>query len=337
MIIVDSQQLERARLELRAMVRSYLFSPDYDINLIDFGFPQRTDKQTGERRWDLDSAALRFHVIKKYTLEQLEQLKLRRLPRNIGPFQTDVIEAEYGASLPLYIPTGPRASDREKLCGGLGISALRDMYGTLGGIVRDAQSGDAMIMSNWHVLYATRSAQAGRPTYQPIMLSNGLRPSVVARITRERLATHTPGELPLDVAVARLVDQARWENLQFGVGRVTGVARARLGMKVVKSALVTGVAAGAVSGIEGFSKMTYDGNWTRLIERVVTISRWPLNLGATRVSLGGDSGAWWLDAATHEAVALHYAGKRDGTRAQAMDMQHVLDAVGVTIADGAGA
>lgn len=334
MIIVDDGQLERARLQLRAMVSSFLYNPDYDINLIDFGFPRRTNPATGARYWDTESAALRFHVTLKYTLEQLERLEKKVLPRQIGPFQTDVIEAEYGVTLPVDAPAGPRASPRERLCGGLGISAFSGVYGTLGGIVRERRTGRLMIMSNWHVLYFTQNTAPGQPIYQPIMLAGRPQPALVARVAAERISAPHSGQLPLDVAVAPLVDQGdgRWENHQLEVGPVTGVARARLGMQVVKSGLTTGRTFGAVSGVEGFSKMNYAGGYRRLIERVVTISRWPLDRGPGPVSQGGDSGCWWLEAASGRAVALHYAGLRDGTRAQAMDMQHVLDEMGVEIA-----
>jgi len=333
MLPIDPKQLELARLELRAMVRNYLFSPDYDINLIDFGFPRRTNPTNGQRYWDVERVSLRFHVAKKYTLEQLDTLQLKRLPRKIGQFATDVIEAEYTVPLPTNIPYGPRATRRDKLCGGLGISAYRDMYGTLGGIVRDRQTGALMILSNWHVLYATRNARAGLPTYQPILRSAGAQSSVVARLAGERLSAPGATAFPLDVAVARLLDQQNWENHQLEIGKVTGVTQARLGMKLVKSGLMSGKTYGVVSGVEGFIRMAYEGNWRRMIERVVTISRWPLDNSFTLVSQGGDSGSWWLDEATNKAIALHFAGLRDGTRAQAMDMQYVLDAMNVEIAD----
>lgn len=331
MLIVDSSQLERARLELRAMVKSFLFNPEFAINLIDFGFPQVTDPATGLRVWDAEQVALRFHVARKYTLEELAHMAKKVLPRQVGPFRTDVIEAEYQ---PAQLgAAAPASATRERLCGGLGISSLRDRTGTLGGIVRDRASGKPMILSNWHVLYVTRGAREGRPVYYPALRSAGPQPPIVARVARERLSAHDPAELPLDVAVATLADGVPWENLQLGIGRVRGVARARLGMQVVKAGLTTGKTFGAVSGVEGFSKMAYDGSWVRLIERVVTISRSPLNLGQGQVSRPGDSGAWWLDAATSEVVALHYAGLPTGTRAQAMDMQYVFDELGVELAD----
>jgi endonuclease G len=334
MITVDSRQLNQARLELRAMVRNYLFSPEYAINLIDFGFPRRTNPQTGARYWDIGSVALRFHVTKKYTLAELDELKLKRLPRRIGQFQTDVIEAEYETPVPAGSVSRERNVRRGKLCGGLGISVMRDVYGTLGAIVRDVETGAYMVLTNWHVLYGTRVARANRPVYQPLLLSGSPQPDVVARVVREHLTVEAPGQLPLDVALAILIDQEGWENNQLGIGGVTGVGLPKLGMQVVKSGLVSGITHGVVTGIEGFSKMIYDFSWPRLIDRVVTISRWPLDAGIGLVSNGGDSGAMWLDAATNQAIALHYAGLRDGTRAQGMQMTYVLDALGVTLADG---
>jgi endonuclease G len=334
MISVDPRQIEQARLSLRGMVQDYLLNPEYSINLIDFGFPRRTVPVTRRRYWDVESVSLRFHVTKKYTLDELEALKLKVLPRRIGQFETDVIEAEYSVPLLMEVPSGPRTAPRARLCGGLGISAFADIHGTLGGIVRDRQTGAPMILSNWHVLYATRNARTGQPIYQPILRSGKPQTAIVARATRERLSAPATGSLSLDVAVAALTDARpeRWENLQLEIGGVTGVARARLGTQVVKSGLTSGRTYGVVTGIEGFGKMTYQGNWLRLIERIVTISRYPLDRSTALVSMPGDSGAWWLDAATRQAIAVHYAGLRDGSRAQGMDMQAVLDALEVDLA-----
>ncbi len=351
MITVDPAQLESARRELRAMVRDYLFNREYSVNLIDFGFPQHTTEIDGRtvQYWDDTSVALRFHVTKKISEQELRANGLKLLPRRIGQFETDVIEAEYGASLPRGLPSGQGAARREKLCGGLGISAFRNMYGTLGGIVQDRVSREPMILSNWHVLYGNRNTRPGHPIYQPIMLFNSGEPSLVARVDRERLSAPGADQLPLDGALAKLLEPARWENFQLGIGRVNGAARATLGMRVVKSGLTTGVTRGVVSGIEGFSKQVYDGDWVRLIEHGVTISRAPLgtldvmtamfkqrrydNRGI--VSMAGDSGSWWLDEPTRKAVALHFAGNGNATRAQGIDMQFVLDELKVEIADQA--
>ena len=55
----------------------------------------------------------------------------------------------------------------------------------------------------------------------------------------------------------------------------------------------------------------------------------PLNGG--EVSMPGDSGSWWLDAETREAIGLHFAGSDIPERALALNMQPVLDALGVEI------
>lgn len=336
MITIDPVQLERARIELRAMVQRYLFSPDYSIGLIDFGFPRRTDRATGQRFWDTGGVALRFHVLKKYTLAELDALRLKVLPRNIGPFQTDVIEAEYSIPVPVGPPNGARSARRPRLCGGLGISAFRDLYGTLGAVVRDRQTGELMLLSNWHVLYATRGARPGQPIYQPALAARRPEAAIVARAAREGLSAAAAGRLPLDAAVATLVDQGPegWENYQIEIGRLAGLARPRLGMVVAKSGVTTGRSRGVVTGVEGFSRMTYEGSWARLIERVVTVSRYPLDAGYGLVSLAGDSGSIWLEEATGQAVALHFSGLRDGTRAQGMDLGHVLEVMGVELATG---
>lgn len=340
MISVDPGELERARLELRAMVRKYLFNPDYSINLIDFGFAQRGKLVDGKevRYWDKHSLALRFHVTQKFSLDDLERLEMKVLPQRIGPFATDVIEADYTTRLPGAIPSGARVAPRPKLCGGLGISAFRDTSGTLGGIVRHRETRELFLMSNWHVLYYTRNTRAGQPIYQPIMHSYAPTPPIVARVAHERLSAPGATQLPLDVAVARLNDQSAWENFQIGLGRVSGVARARLGMQVVKSGLTSGITRGVVSGIEGFSKLVYDLNWPRMIERVVVISRSPLyegegHPGTEPVSMEGDSGSWWLDEATRQAVALNFAGRSDGGRAMAIDLPFVLDEMHMDLAD----
>jgi endonuclease G len=319
------------------MVEPYLFNSDYSIGLIDFGFPRRTNPTTNERFWDTTSVALRFHVTRKLPLEELERLERKVLPRCIGPFQTDVIQAEYSIPLPVGMPQGIRASRRPRLCGGLAIAAFRDFYGTLGTVVRDRQTGELMLLSNWHVLYATRGTRPGQPIYQPAL--NGPRPQsvVVARVARETLSGNGAGRIPLDAAVATLVDQGPdgWENYQLEFGRLSGVAPARLGMEVIKSGVTTGRSKGVVTGIEGFSKMTYEGNWPRLIERVVTVSRYPLDAYIGLVSQAGDSGSIWVEEASGQAVALHYAGLRDGTRGQGMDLGHVMEAIGVELATSA--
>ena len=53
--------------------------------------------------------------------------------------------------------------------------------------------------------------------------------------------------------------------------------------------------------------------------------------GFAEVSRGGDSGSWWLEEDTHQAVGLHFAGQDDPETALAIAMPQVLDALNVDI------
>lgn len=325
-VIVSPSDLSQARAELATMVRTYLFNPRYGVTLIDFGFPYY-----GSQRMD-DRVALRFHVPRKLTPEELTQLERKMLPTRVGNFETDVVEGQYEIQmLPSGgIPTGisplpNRPSSEPVLCGGMSISTLSNGTGTLGGIVRDRASGEVMILSNWHVLAGRQAAQPGQSIYQPGIIPGGALTRVVARFKRELLTTNL-----LDAATATLIDGSQWRNFQLGIGAVRGVGDARLGMKLTKYGATTGRTNGMVSGIEGYARMTYNnGTWDRLIDHVITISRWE---DESVVSGGGDSGSWWLDAATNNVIALHFGGVQGGTRAQALDIQNVINQLGVDVA-----
>jgi hypothetical protein len=66
-----------------------------------------------------------------------------------------------------------------------------------------------------------------------------------------------------------------------------------------------------------------------MIRNTVTIDQ---RQAGEEVSRGGDSGSFWLDASTRQAVGLHFAGS-DYPRelGLAMDMRTVLDALGVDL------
>jgi len=49
------------------------------------------------------------------------------------------------------------------------------------------------------------------------------------------------------------------------------------------------------------------------------------------ISRPGDSGSWHLNEATHEAVALHFAGSNGPETALAIDMPRVLQTLDVSL------
>jgi endonuclease G len=209
--------------------------------------------------------------------------------------------------------------------GGISISNERhNAHGTLGTLVIDRETGDEMILSNWHVLAADWRARPGSRIYQPGRLDGGSSLDTVATLTRHAMSVN------LDAAVATLSDSRRLINDQFELGQVTGVGQAELGMAVVKSGRRTGVTHGRIIAIEGVAKIGY-GHLERIIRHILTIEpRWKVG----EVSAPGDSGSIWLDQATMQTVGLHFAGSNFPERGLALDMSSVLEALNINIVTG---
>jgi len=321
---IDPKDMARVRLTLRKAVSGWLFDPN--VTLVGFGWREREGQLIkGER-------VIRIHVREKCPEgPKLEAAIERgvtgdRIPPKIDDIPTDVVKG-------IYRPhqwwggwgrrtANPRARRADLLQGGISISNERHYtYGTLGGLVIDRATSDEMILSNWHVLAGDWGARPGRRIYQPGRRDGGTRADTVATLTRDAMSVN------LDAAVARLTGSRRLINRQLGLGPVKGVRRAELGMEVIKSGRKTEVTFGRVTVIEGTARIPYWG-LERIIRNVVTIE--PHRFYG-EVSAGGDSGSWWLDRVTRQAIGLHFAGGNRPEHALAIDMQSVLDALGADI------
>jgi hypothetical protein len=322
---IDPMTLARARLALREASSNYLYDPN--VSLVDFGWPEHNGQIVE------DELAIRIHVRQKLFGAALEAAtdaeQTRPIPPSIGGFPTDVPQASFrlhsqwsstrwGNSTEWL-----RATPINPIKGGISISNERDYtFGTLGGFVVDRTSGEPMILSNWHVLVGDWGARQGQRIYQPGRLDGGNSNNTVATLTRDAMSVN------LDAAVATLTGDRSFMNEQFDLGTVKGVGQARLGMELVKSGRRTGITYGRVTGIEGQQAVSY-GYLTRIIRHIVTIDQRQIN---EEVSAPGDSGAWWLDSQTMQAVGLHFAGSNAPEQALALDMPTVLNALNVDIA-----
>jgi hypothetical protein len=87
-------------------------------------------------------------------------------------------------------------------------------------------------------------------------------------------------------------------------------------MRVIKSGAISGETHGLIDGVEGGYPIDYAlyGDARRWMDgfRIVSDPAAP----SSEISLGGDSGAVWLDLTTGAAVGLHFAGE-DGLGPQA--------------------
>lgn len=319
----DPRRRARARLALYETGRRALYNPALNVNMVDYGLPVRTSDAD-------DRPTIRFHVDKKLSPFELQAAGIEQVPRQIGEFTTDVIEGQYRPHLLLQraLPADPTAQF-DPLRGGISISdALHQAAGTLGGLVRDRATGASMLLSNWHVLVVEWSARPGQRICQPGLLDGGTASGVVAALTRDAMVAN------LDAAVATLSGARQLINDQLGIGPAAGVGQARLGMRVTKSGRTTRVTKGIVTGLDGIAKLAYgtsrlDGRPIyRQIRKVVTIVP---SVPGDQASGPGDSGSWWLNDDTREAVALHFAGSDFPERALGIDMQSVLDALNVDL------
>ena len=315
---MDQRDVKAAIYAREVASAYYLNNPR--VTLIDVGWKISHGEYTGE-------LAVRVHVQKKPEEAAFESFSFNNpglvIEKEKIPFQVDIIEATY----PLHRwwvpqPANLRAGVFDPLQGGISVSGEWLFgYGTLGGIVEDRQTRAKMILSNWHVLAGSDYAVRGTRIFQPAYGDWGSGADTIATLERHVF------DQEIDAAVARLTGQRGWLNSQQGIGPVTGVKAPFLSMRVIKSGRASGVTYGIVDGFEGEYPLSYQGmqHRIRFVNRIV-----PQRVQG-EVSRGGDSGSWWLEESTCQAVGLHFAGQDDPETALAISMPQVLDALNVDI------
>lgn len=322
---LEPQDWSRVRRATREAARRYIYDPN--VVYIDFGWREHAGQLL-----EAEPPCIRVHVEKKFRGPALEAAMDRGVTREEirGPildYDVDIPQGVFRAGWWSWgggprQPANPRAGRVTPMQGGISVSnAYRNIYGTLGGLVTDRETGNPMILSNFHVLVSGWYARAGQPIYQPGRGDGGNAADTVARLSRHAMASN------LDAAVAELTGSRKLINDQFGLAPVTGVAWAQVGMNVVKSGRTTDVTHGRVTGVEGIAKLYYSGVY-RLIRNVIKIEP---RVGPD-VSAGGDSGSFWLEEETKNVVGLHFArGKDSDTDGLAIDIQPILDALKVDV------
>jgi hypothetical protein len=182
--------------------------------------------------------------------------------------------------------------------------------GTLGMIVLDRDNLQPLGISNHHVMVRTPAVTTDVIS-QPGTNNTA---SILGRVAAFDQA--------LDCAVCQLGSRP-WLSDIYGVGGATGWTAARIGMKVLKSGLSSGVTWGIIDGLDA-NRFT-----------VVPDTSRP---AAGEMSLPGDSGSIWMELATNRAVGLHYAGENASDpqeRAAAKHMGSVLNKLNIIVFDGA--
>jgi endonuclease G len=291
------------------------------VTAVDLGFKWRQGRMT-------DQLAIRVHVVKKKRAVELAAGEL--FPQEVQGIPVDVIEASYA---PQALATAkPEAAIEgrgrrfEVVPVGVSIGCPYSTAGTLGAKVIDRQSGEAMILSNWHVLVGRLNAEADLAIWQPGWVDGGTHAAnTIATLARSLLG-------PYDAAVARLTGQRQVTSRTLEGRPIEDCTEPRLGMQVWKSGRSSGYTEGFVDGIKMTVPLSYDAAGVHVLRDVIRIV--PTPGGRFReISIAGDSGSVWVDDISGKAVGLHFAGEIGDTpeHALAHDIRPVLEALDVRL------
>ncbi|MCI0698791.1 S1 family peptidase [candidate division KSB1 bacterium] len=320
---IDSPTWRTAQQALDRAVALHLDDPN--VSHIDLGL--RILSSEGNRIEP--ELAVRIHVHQKLADTSFRAFAARQPQRvfdadRIG-FAIDVPQATYRLQWwwQPWQTQNQRAEWYRELRGGISISNADSFgFGTLGGKVRDRQSGEEMILSNWHVLAGSWLVKAGLSICQPAIVDGGSETNAIAAYTRDAMNAN------LDAAVAKLNGRRPLHNEQLEIGAVTGATAPQLGMKVIKSGRRSRVTSGIITGVGGYTKQRYAGV-THIIRDIVHIAP---EAPGKEISAPGDSGSWWLERSALRAVGLHFAGSNAPEFGLALSMPEVLESLNVEIA-----
>ena len=301
--------VEDAIAALDTVRREWLRRPG--VTAVDVGFKIKDDDMT-------DDVALRVHVARKRAVPELaadEVFNDSKKQKLVNGFPVDVIEANYGLSAltapavledldDAAVATIERTTEFDPLIGGISCGNPRVTAGTIGAIVFSRTTCRPMILSNWHVLAGASAAAVGEGILQPGRVDGGT--EVVATLTRMRLDSR------MDAAVATLNGARGHSRDILGLGTVSGMDTATLGMNVVKSGRTTGITRGVVDGVSLNTSIDYgDPGVVSFSNQIRIVPRPPWPAVDYEVSRGGDSGSLWLNEANNRAIGLHFAGETD--------------------------
>lgn len=249
------------------------------VHHVDVGYAYRKGRPTKK-------LAVRVHVYEKKPESKL--LASQVLPKEINGTLVDVIQSN--PELQLI----NRRVVQDPLLGGVEIGVqIRNTsllnQGTMGGIVFDRDSLDPMGITNFHVIVPPQG-RAGDPVNQPGSFSPG-----------DQVGSIVRGNSLDDCAVFKL-DGLTGRKFSLDIAdistptTVTATGVARIGARVLKSGRTTAITFGIIDGVDSVFKFT-----------IVPDPNRPPSSG--KISAAGDSGSLWLDAQSHVAIGLHFAGE----------------------------
>ncbi len=300
-------------------------------------------KVTADRKTDVLSIVC--SVTEKMAAATLSHSDL--VPPAIQGIPTDVIRT--GRIRALQDPTGRH----RPAPGGVSIGHHEITAGTLGCLVQ--KNGQAMILSNNHVLANSNAAQIGDAIVQPGPHDGGQLPQDHIADLADFVPIHItglPSECPVantvaeianrlakafgshtrlqavramaednlvDAAIARPLNPDDVTNDILNIGTIRGTGEGQLGLAIKKSGRTTGLTSGVIEQIDVTVNVQYGAG---------QVARFSDQLMAGAMSQGGDSGSAVLDD-DNRIVGLLFAGSDQSTIINRI--QHVFSALGVSL------
>lgn len=292
---LNPDEIEKAEAVLEAVRSEWLDRPG--VNAVDLGFRWTAGQMTEE-------VSIRVHVAKKKGRDELEAGEI--FPDAVDGVPVDVIQATYAPQTVVNAKPEMAVTGRGKRYSviplGVSVGCRYATAGTLGAKVFDSRNGDEMILSNWHVLAGRQNIEENLEIWQPGWIDGGTRQeNIIAELSRWVIG-------PYDAAVARLTGARKVTTETVEGRRIEDSTNSSLGMRVWKSGRSTGLTEGFIDGIKMSIPLNYPGLGMRLLERVFRIVPRP-GESELEMSIGGDSGAIWVDEESGKAVGLHFAGE----------------------------
>jgi hypothetical protein len=237
--------------------------------------------------------------------------------------------------------------------GGSSIGHRDITAGTLGCVVR--QGGQVMILSNNHVLANSNAASPGDPILQPGPYDGGKLPGdliaelhqfvpisfaepasdcgfargvlallnagcqVIGSHTRYRAYRIQAASNLVDAAIARPLSASDVSDEILEIGRIQGLGRGELGMRLQKSGRTTGYTQGEILQVDVTANVQYGAGQT---------AQFTDQLMAGAMSQGGDSGSAVLND-NKQLVGLLFAGSDNSTIINRIE--HVFSALNLSL------
>lgn len=279
---------------------------------------------------ETDIVAVIVTVKKKVPLTRLKAEEI--IPLKLGGALTDVIEVGE-----IVIRPDPRKKWRPAP-GGVSIGHYKISAGTLGAVVRDADTGELLVLSNNHVLANSNDANIEDPSFQPGPYDGGTIDVKLVALDRFVPLALSPGVCPfarkfvnsintvlnwmgrktkilvdsqapqltnvVDCAVGKpyIDEEVDFEILVIGKPQ-NPITKPALDVEVQKFGRTTEYTKGKIIGLNATVSVSYGGGRVAIFEHQI-ISDIP--------SAGGDSGSLVLDMENHP-VGLLFAGGDDIT------------------------